>query len=51
MVAQTLCHSHLALHTMCAGAEMSDIYRYISPVINIGRFWAYRCIAIVLMAG
>jgi hypothetical protein len=28
--------------------EMSDIYRYISMVINIGRFWAYRCIAITL---
>jgi hypothetical protein len=27
---------------------MSDIYRYISMVINIGRFWAYRCIAITL---
>ena len=31
------------------GSDMSDIYRTISQTINIDPFWAYCCIAIVLM--
>jgi hypothetical protein len=33
---------------MTPEAEMSDIYRHISMVINIGRYLAYRGIAIAL---